>query len=221
MTTALYSSTFILMDSSRRTPRQARSKVTVRRILDAAASVLQERGYDGFTTNRIAEVAGLSPGSLYQYFPNKDAILNAMVAEYREWLARRVSTNLKHVLRRESAAVAPEAVVHGAVAAHVGVLLERPEVLNVIWTKLPGSFRVDAFKPIEKLIGDLIRRYAVELRDRPADMDVDTATWIITHLFGVTIRYVVDQPPIAKDTFINEMTRLVLAHPIARAAALD
>jgi AcrR family transcriptional regulator len=48
--------------------------MTVRRILDAAAEILEERGYEGVSTNRIAAAAEISPGSLYQYFPNKDAI---------------------------------------------------------------------------------------------------------------------------------------------------
>src|SRR5258706_778849 len=44
-------------------------------ILDAAARILVDRGYDAFTTNRVAAGAGVSVGSLYQYFPNKEALL--------------------------------------------------------------------------------------------------------------------------------------------------
>ena len=62
----------------RKTPRQARSLATVGIILDAAALVLVEEGYDRATTNRIAERAGVSIGSLYQYFPNRDALLGAL-----------------------------------------------------------------------------------------------------------------------------------------------
>lgn len=61
----------------RRQPVQARSKRTVERILDAAAHVFGERGYAA-TTNQIAAAAGLSVGSLYQYFPDKDALLVAL-----------------------------------------------------------------------------------------------------------------------------------------------
>ena len=66
----------------RKTPRQARSQATVDRILDAAARFFDERGYRGTTTNHVAEAAGVSVGSLYQYFPNKDALLTALALRH-------------------------------------------------------------------------------------------------------------------------------------------
>ena len=62
----------------RKQPAQDRAKETVRVILEAAAQVFSEEGYSA-TTNRIAEKAGVSIGSLYQYFPNKDAILSSLL----------------------------------------------------------------------------------------------------------------------------------------------
>jgi AcrR family transcriptional regulator len=59
-------------------PKQERSKVLVARILDAAARVLQKRGVRGFTTNNVATEAGVSIGSLYQYFPGKESLLFAL-----------------------------------------------------------------------------------------------------------------------------------------------
>lgn len=63
----------------RKQPKQERAAQTRQRILDAAAQVFAEHGYVAGTTNRIAEQAGLSIGSLYQYFPNKDAVLRALM----------------------------------------------------------------------------------------------------------------------------------------------
>jgi AcrR family transcriptional regulator len=62
----------------RKAPQQARSRATIDAILDAAAHILGERGWEGLTTNGVAEAAGVSIGSLYQYFPNKLALIEAV-----------------------------------------------------------------------------------------------------------------------------------------------
>ncbi|MBW2426611.1 MAG: TetR/AcrR family transcriptional regulator [Deltaproteobacteria bacterium] len=62
----------------RRRPRQDRSKATVDAIIEACVRILDQQGPDALTTNRIAEVAGVAKGSLYQYFPNKEAIVSAV-----------------------------------------------------------------------------------------------------------------------------------------------
>jgi AcrR family transcriptional regulator len=69
--------------SSRKQPKQARSAALVAAILDAAAQVLAKEGAQRFTTARVAERAGVSVGSLYQYFPNKAAILFRLQSD--EW----------------------------------------------------------------------------------------------------------------------------------------
>src|SRR3569833_3165102 len=69
--------------SARKQPRQARSTQLVADILEAAVRVLVREGAHGFTTARVAEAARVSVGSLYQYFPNKEAILFRLQAD--EW----------------------------------------------------------------------------------------------------------------------------------------
>ncbi len=63
----------------RKLPRQARSAETVAVIVEAAARILEKRGLEGFTTNAVAEEAGVSIGSLYQYFPRKDALIGTLI----------------------------------------------------------------------------------------------------------------------------------------------
>jgi AcrR family transcriptional regulator len=63
----------------RKLPRQTRAKATVDAIVEATTQVLLEDGYDRFTTARVAERAGVSVGSLYQYFPNKAALASAVI----------------------------------------------------------------------------------------------------------------------------------------------
>jgi len=82
-----YSHSAAAMDttlSPRKLPRQARSQATVDALLDATAQVLVERGYARLTTNAVAERAGVSIGSLYQYFPGKDALLIALMRREKE-----------------------------------------------------------------------------------------------------------------------------------------
>ncbi|WP_239656260.1 TetR/AcrR family transcriptional regulator [Mycobacterium riyadhense] len=183
--------------------------MTVERILDAAAEVLKERGYDGASTNRIAEAAGISPGSLYQYFPNKDSILEALVAEYAEQLLDRVSRELRKYSECDAGTLIREAI-----AASIGALDERPEILRVISGHLPGHTITEVLEPLEASFGSILSGYTMAWPNRPVGMDVDAASWILTHLLGIAIRYVVDEPPIAKDVFVKEVNRLVMGHPL-------
>jgi AcrR family transcriptional regulator len=80
--------------SSRKQPQQARSNALVAAILDAAVQVLAKEGAQCFTTARVAEKAGVSVGSLYQYFPNKAAILFRLQAD--EW--RQTTALLRGIL---------------------------------------------------------------------------------------------------------------------------
>ncbi|HUO22362.1 MAG TPA: TetR/AcrR family transcriptional regulator [Caulobacteraceae bacterium] len=65
----------------RKTPSQSRSRATVEAVLSAAARILEEEGVAGFNTNVVAQRAGVSIGSLYQYFPGKDAIFLALMEQ--------------------------------------------------------------------------------------------------------------------------------------------
>lgn len=71
---------------ARKAPGQARSKETVSVILEASARILESEGMRGFNTNAMAARAGVSIGSLYQYFPNKDAIVRALISSFEETL---------------------------------------------------------------------------------------------------------------------------------------
>jgi AcrR family transcriptional regulator len=72
----------------RQARRQKRGVLRVEEILQAAGALFAERGYDNVTTNMIAARAGVSPGSLYQFFPNKEAIAQAFAADATEHLHR-------------------------------------------------------------------------------------------------------------------------------------
>jgi AcrR family transcriptional regulator len=92
---------------ARRNARQERAQETVRIVLEAAAQVLRKRGYVGATTNHIAEKAGVSIGTVYQYFSGKDEIFDTLVKGYFAQVVERVraepidySRPLRDTLRR-------------------------------------------------------------------------------------------------------------------------
>lgn len=70
--------------AARRTPQQARSKAMVEAIVDAGFASLGKHGIDGTTTRHIADIAGISPGTLYQYFRDKEAVFQAMGGRFAE-----------------------------------------------------------------------------------------------------------------------------------------
>ncbi len=72
---------------ARKSPRQSRSLRTVAAILEAATRILAKDSLAAFNTNRVAEVAGVSVGSLYQYFPNKSALIAALIQRAHDELA--------------------------------------------------------------------------------------------------------------------------------------
>jgi AcrR family transcriptional regulator len=72
------------LETKRRKPRQARATETVAAIVEAAAQILEKGGLSGFTTNAVAERAGVSIGTLYQYFADKNALLMALAREEME-----------------------------------------------------------------------------------------------------------------------------------------
>lgn len=105
----------------RKAPVQARAVETRDRILDAAARVFGHHGYAAGTTNRIAEAAGLSVGSLYQYFPNKDAILVELVRRHLVAGMTAVEAALTSVAGDDPDVEALlEAVVDAVIATHAG-----------------------------------------------------------------------------------------------------
>jgi len=79
----------------RKRPRQARSVATFEAILEAAARILESLGFAGFNTNAVAERAGVSIGSLYQYFPSKDALIVELIRRERAELSNRIVEDIQ------------------------------------------------------------------------------------------------------------------------------
>lgn len=196
------------MTRRRRLPRQERSRATVERIVDAGRTVLLERGIDGLTTNHVAAAAGISPGSLYQYFPDKEAVLDEVVTRYADELEERVTRAfVDTVAVRE-----PAEAVRRVVLALVDALGEHPALLRAVAERLPraGDDRRAAFaRRVDALLtSTLVARYGGELRG-PAG----TVAWLVVRTVeSLAVGYVLEGPPVDREAFADEVTALVLGY---------
>jgi AcrR family transcriptional regulator len=194
----------------RKLPKQARSGATVEAILEAAAQVFESRGYAAGTTNRIAERAGVSIGSLYQYFPNKDAILVALVHRH---LAEGTAALEPHLQRLSCGArfddVLPD-IVHAMVALHALA----PGLHRVLFeeTQLPPTLRAELDELEDRLVDLAAAALAADPRSRPVDPPL-SARVVISAIEGLTHRLVLRPPPrLAPEAIAGEITVLVRAY---------
>jgi AcrR family transcriptional regulator len=138
----------------RKEPRQARSKATVDAIVQAGARVLGDQGWAGFTTNKVAEVAGVSIGSLYQYFPDKLSLIEAVRSHHFEDVLRVIR---KAMDREKPMRQFAEALVDGMIDAH----LEHPALHRVMLDEVPGH--ADARAAHDSFRAEYLSRYAAAI----------------------------------------------------------
>lgn len=147
--------------SPRKTPRQPRSNLMVATILEAAMILLKRDGMRHFNTNAIAERAGVSVGSIYQYFPSKEAILATLVRNIRkEMLADMMASetaNSSGGLVSEARALIEASLRHHVKYSDVVTLLERVE------DELPMDAEVQETKQkMKQIVVGLLERNGVD-----------------------------------------------------------
>lgn len=187
-------------------PKQARAVETVHAILDAGVKVLTEDGASAFTTNRVAEVAGISPGSLYQYFANGEMILGAMiergVLDAEELLRVAFATTHERPLDEMLRTALDAIFTHMEPYAYVvGQILEAAPLLaqNGITTVL------------ETRILDAVREAMIR---EPARYRLSTASATlyvaVNGVLFVGLKWLVDRPPhVSRDALVDAIVEMV------------
>jgi AcrR family transcriptional regulator len=122
------------VDAKRRKPRQARAQETVEIIYEATARILQREGRAVLTTNHIAEGAGISVGTLYQYFPHKEAILLAMARREIKKMADTITKTMA-----DHSANAPEAMARQAIRTLIAESGKRRKVRRAAFQTLVAA----------------------------------------------------------------------------------
>ena len=195
----------------RKRPSQARSKATVEAILVAAAQVFRRQGYAGATTDRIAERAGVSVGSLYQYFPNKDAILVALTERHVDAGFALVRELLAETL---SDVPALEPLLRRFVIAMITLHEREPELHRVLFEEapLPASLR----RQLRERENELATEVAALLEVHPEVRmrDPRLTAYVLVQSVDALIHNFVLHPPegIDAESLTGETVRMLYLH---------
>jgi AcrR family transcriptional regulator len=196
------------LEKKRRTPRQSRAEETVAAILEAAAQILEKGGLAAFTTNAVAERAGVSIGTLYQYFADKNALLRALGE--REMAA--ALGNIGTALRGESNADASvedrvRAVVRALVNAFGGRQRARKAVVQAV---LAQGNTIELLAPVAAFMA---QAEAQQSERGLARLSREQAFVLSRALIGAIRAGVLEEVPFFKSrAFEDELVRLILSY---------
>jgi AcrR family transcriptional regulator len=196
--------------SQRRKPTQARARATMDMIFEATARIIERDGIAALNTNRIAERAGISIGSLYEYFPNKDAILIAMARQRLAEDERLVRQALTGPDADQNVSLARRAI-HALVALHE----HRPKVRRAIMAvHLAHGFGSEHARPVQEIAELIVQRNTRLLGDKTAAVLDHASLFVITRAVIGVIRAAFEERSLLPGTtsLEDELVRLVEAY---------
>ena len=124
------------MAKPRTAPRQQRSRETYERVLDVAAEIFEKFGYAGTTTNKVAEAAGISIGTLYHYIPDKDALLYSLTERH---LASGVDSVVSVFMRLRQETPGLEESLRAVISLMVQMHLDERHLHHLLYDSAPRS----------------------------------------------------------------------------------
>ena len=189
--------------SMRKAPRQRRSQVMVDVILQAAARVLAKSGWAKFNTNEVARIAGVSIGSLYQYFPNKLALAEAIRQQH---LAAILQVLAGASTQEDSLAIRVERLIEGIIAAH----LINPSLHRVLLDEVPLSER-SAHQEFEQQYAEFYRQFVVTTLSRDSARATVVAVVLASAVEGV-VHDAARRDQLGSDEIKLELQRLIMAY---------
>jgi AcrR family transcriptional regulator len=194
----------------RKLPRQERAVATVDAILEATAQVLRTIGYDALTTNKVAHAAGVSVGSIYQYYPGKDALVIALMLR----VADKQRAALFASLARVEDAPIPD-VVDAVVATMMAQGDADPRLAAVLTSQIPraGDLAIVMAYNEEKIAKPL-HAYLARRKDQLAVDDLRAATFLLTHSIQPLLQRVATSrpPPEERRAIFRELRAMLVGY---------
>ncbi|HZT04912.1 MAG TPA: TetR/AcrR family transcriptional regulator [Steroidobacteraceae bacterium] len=196
----------------RKQASQARSRATVDALIEATARILVRESFDRASTNRIAQEAGVSIGSLYQYFPSKEALVAAVMDRHNQ--------ELMQVARGALAEVA-ELPLEQAVRRLVVIAIEahrvHPRLHRVLAEQIPRTGRLKNIEAFNRENYGLFRTYLESHREEIRAVDLELAAFVcVTTIEALTHSAVLHHserfPDEVSAALVDEATRLVVGY---------
>ena len=192
----------------RKNASQERSRATVDALVEATARILVKEGFDKASTNRIAEVAGVSVGSLYQYFPSKEALVIAVIQRHQQELMQVARGALAEV-----ATLPMKQAVRRLVAAAVEAHRVDPKLHRVLAEQIPRTGKLGDVEVFNREAYGLFRSYLESHRDEFRALDLDLAAFVcVTSIEAVTHTAVIHRSEMLSEELVNEATRLIVRY---------
>ncbi len=190
----------------RRNPRQQRAQATVEAVLEAAAQILEAKGMEGASTNAIAVRAGVSVGSLYQYFPNKEALLLALHERHVQELEARMAKAFA-----EAEALPLEAGVRLLLRHLVAAYQSRPGLQRVLVMESARVGGAKITREAEEVILHQVRVF-LEGRAEVVHRRPDRAAFMIVHAVEALAHAAAREGALGDRVFLDELQRMVLGY---------
>ncbi|GAA4102414.1 TetR/AcrR family transcriptional regulator [Zhongshania borealis] len=195
--------------AARKLPSQERAQMTVDSIMDATKKILEKEGYAHLTTNHIADVAGVSIGTLYQYFSNKETIIYALIESVVSKAADELRDKLMELMTEPIQVMIPTMT-----RLLLSIYKENEFVLFRIRYQVPrlkdtyAKLTTENFTFVTNLA--YLKQHQIELTVK----DLSTALFIVENaITSNCIRYLEKQPSdISEDEFIDELSSMVLKY---------
>ena len=195
--------------SPRKKPQQERSRRTYETIVDTASDLLVEDGYHNMSTNKIADRAGVSVGSIYQYFPNKEAIVLAVIEQFAERQYELLADGVERIQ-----GMGLEGSIRLIIANMIHAKREDPQLNRVLFEELPAVGQHDLMHEWIERASTLVRS-TLENRDekfRPEDLET-AAFLLVNACHGIVHGTVARRPDLLEDEeLVDETTEMILRY---------
>ena len=193
-----------------RTPKQERARITVDAILEATRRVVSTEGLSALTTNRVAKVAGVSVGSVYQYFPNKDALIDAAYNQATERAWGELPLLLEQMHDQPL-----EVLARASIRLTIQFFREQPGFYAVVVARMSqqqlSGLSIGGEEPLLRAIRTVLLRRRAQLN---LGIDIELASWVLTRtILHMCYCAVCERPALLEDeAFLDELTQLTVGY---------